>query len=61
MQLGTVALGTVVDGKTWRVKGLKGIRVVDSSTFPNMPTCHIMATVYAYAYHAAQLIKKQDR
>ncbi|PVH95099.1 GMC oxidoreductase [Periconia macrospinosa] len=43
--LGTVALGTVVEGETWRVKGLEGIRVVDSSTFPNMPTCHIMATV----------------
>lgn len=58
--MGTAALGTVVEGKTWRIKGLDGIRVVDSSTFPNMPTCHPMATVYAYAYHAAQLIKQQD-
>ncbi|KAL8727917.1 MAG: hypothetical protein Q9181_005530 [Wetmoreana brouardii] len=60
-QLGTVALGTVVEGKSWRVKGLDGIRVVDSSTFPTIPTCHLVATVYAYAYHAAQLIKEQDR
>ena len=59
--MGTIALGTVVNGKNWRVKGLDGIRVVDSSTFPTMPWCHPMATVYAYAYHAAQLIKRQDR
>ncbi|ERF73793.1 hypothetical protein EPUS_09287 [Endocarpon pusillum Z07020] len=59
--MGTVALGTVVEGKTWRIKGLDGIRVVDSSTFPYPPTCHPMATVYAYAQHAAQLIREQDR
>ncbi|KAM3067360.1 hypothetical protein ACMFMG_005284 [Clarireedia jacksonii] len=58
--VGTVALGTVLEGKTWRIKGLQGIRVVDSSTFPGLPTCHPTATVYAYAYHAAQLIKEQD-
>ena len=58
--MGTVALGKVVEGKTWRIKGLEGIRVVDSSTLPSIPTCHIMASVYAYAYHAAQLIKTQD-
>jgi len=58
--LGTVALGTVVEGKSWRIKGLDGIRVVDSSTMPTMPTCHIMASVYAYAHHAAQLIRQQD-
>lgn len=59
MQMGTVALGIVVEGKTWRVKGLDSIRVVDTSTFPNPPTCHPMATVYTYAYHAAQLIMGQ--
>ena len=58
--MGTVALGEVVEGKTWRIKGLEGIRVVDTSTFPYPPTCHPMATVYAYAHHAAQLIKTQD-
>ncbi|PQE06752.1 glucose-methanol-choline oxidoreductase protein [Rutstroemia sp. NJR-2017a BBW] len=58
--VGTVALGTVLEGKTFRVKGLKGLRVVDSSTFPGLTTCHPLATVYALAYHAAQLIKKQD-
>ena len=58
--MGTVSLGTVVEGKTFRIKGLDGIRVIDSSTFPYPPTCHPMATVYAYAYHAAQLIKGQD-
>ena len=60
-QVGTVALGTVVEGKSWRIKGLKGIRVVDSSTFPKITTFHPMATVYASAHHTAQLIKRQDR
>ena len=57
--IGTVALGKVVD-KNWRVKGLEGIRVVDSSTFPYSPTCHIQADVYAYAHRAARAIKKED-
>ena len=60
-QIVTVALGTVVKGKSWPIKCLEGIRVVDSSTFPKITTCHPMATVYAYAHHAAQLIKTQDR
>lgn len=59
--MGTVALGTVINGKTNRIKGLDNIRVVDSSVFPKMPTCHPMGTVYAYAYHVAQKIKNQDK
>jgi choline dehydrogenase len=55
--VGTVALGTVLD-KSFRVKGLKGIRVIDSSVFPFPPTCHPQADVYALAHSAAQRIKK---
>jgi choline dehydrogenase-like flavoprotein len=61
LQLGTVALGKVVQGKTFRIKGLQGIRVIDSSSIPTMPTSHLMAPTYAYAYYAAQKIKEQDR
>ncbi|KAL4912428.1 GMC oxidoreductase-domain-containing protein [Aspergillus aurantiobrunneus] len=59
--LGTVALGSVVEGGSWRVRGLQGLRVVDSSTIPSPPTCHPMAIIYAYAHHAAGLIRAQDR
>ncbi|KAF2201579.1 putative glucose-methanol-choline oxidoreductase [Delitschia confertaspora ATCC 74209] len=58
--LGTVAIGKVLD-KGWRVKGLKGLRVVDISTFPSPPTCHPQADVYALAHRAAQDIIKADR
>ena len=58
--LGAVALGKVLD-TSWRIKGLDGIRVVDSSTFPSPPTCHLQATVYAYAHHIAEVIKRDDK
>lgn len=57
--LGTVALGTVLDSN-WRIKGLKGIRVVDSSALPTPPTCHPQADVYAIAHRAAQDILAAD-
>lgn len=57
--LGSVALGKVLD-QNWRVKGLEGLRVVDSSTFPSPPTCHLQATVYAYVHHVAGVIRKED-
>ncbi|KAK5633973.1 hypothetical protein RRF57_009687 [Xylaria bambusicola] len=58
--MGTVALGTVVDAR-WRIKGLRGIRVVDSSTFPYMTTCHPQASVYAVAHRAARDIVRDDK
>lgn len=58
--LGTVALGTVLDSN-WRIKGLNGIRVVDSSALPSPPTCHIQADVYAMAHRAAKDIALADR
>lgn len=59
--LGTVALAKVLDGETWRIRGLSGIRVVDSSAFPSPPTCHIQASVYAVADSASNAIIEQDR
>lgn len=57
--VGTVALGTVLDSD-WRIKGLNGIRVVDSSAIPTLPTCPIQAVVYAFAHRAAQDIIEAD-
>ena len=57
--VGTCALGTVLDSN-WRIKGLKGIRVVDSSAIPTLPTCHPQADVYAIAHRAALDIIKAD-
>lgn len=57
--VGAVALGSVLDSD-WRVKGLKGIRVVDSSAMPTLPTCPIQAVVYAFAHRAAQDIIEAD-
>ena len=58
--LGTVALGTVL-GPDWRIKGLKGIRVVGSPAMPRPPTCAIQAHTYAIAHRAALDIVKADR
>ncbi|CAK3866747.1 Glucose-methanol-choline oxidoreductase [Lecanosticta acicola] len=57
--LGAVALGKVLD-EEWRVRGLQGLRVVDSSTFPTPPVAHLQAVVYAYAHHAAGVIRERD-
>lgn len=57
--MGTCAIGSVVDSR-WRIKGLKNIRIVDSSTIPYLPTCHTQASVYAVAHVAAQDILAHD-
>jgi choline dehydrogenase-like flavoprotein len=57
--VGTVAIGKALNSN-WRLKGLKGIRVVDSSTFPYPTTCHPQAVVYALANRAAKDILKAD-
>ena len=57
--VGTVAIGKALDSN-WRIKGLQGIRVVDSSTFPTPPSCHPQADVYALAHRAAKDIRKAD-
>ncbi|KAK1229723.1 hypothetical protein PQX77_007187 [Marasmius sp. AFHP31] len=41
-----------------RVKGAKGLRVVDASIFPFVPSAHTQAPVYIIAERAADLIKE---
>ncbi|KAG8169803.1 hypothetical protein KVR01_000548 [Diaporthe batatas] len=57
--VGTVALGTALDSN-WRIKGLDGIRVVDSSTFPFCTTCHPQSVLYALANRAGKDIIEAD-
>ncbi|RXW18207.1 hypothetical protein EST38_g7641 [Candolleomyces aberdarensis] len=40
-----------------KVKGLKGLRVVDASAIPYVPTAHTQAAVYVLAERASDLIK----
>lgn len=47
----------VVDERL-RVRGLKGLRVVDASIFPTLPTVNPMITVLTVAERAADLIKE---
>lgn len=58
--MGTVALGTVLDAN-FRVKGVQGLRVVDSSVFPNPPNAHPQADVYAVSHLAARQIIAADK
>lgn len=54
---GSVAMGAAVDTKL-QVKGVKGLRVVDASIFPNHVSGNIVSSVYATAEKAADLIKE---
>ncbi|KAI1249223.1 hypothetical protein MGN70_008834 [Eutypa lata] len=54
--VGTVSMGKVLDSE-FRVKGVDGLRVIDSSTMPVITTCHLQSSVYALAGTAAEIIK----
>ncbi|KAK0477901.1 alcohol oxidase [Armillaria novae-zelandiae] len=41
-----------------KMKGLKGVRIVDASVFPYVPAANTQAAVYAFAERAADLIKR---
>ncbi|KAF5350327.1 hypothetical protein D9758_012818 [Tetrapyrgos nigripes] len=43
-----------------RVRGVKGLRVVDASVLPIIPECHTQAAVYLIAERAASLIKEDN-
>jgi choline dehydrogenase-like flavoprotein len=56
--IGTCAMGAVVDGSL-KVKGVKGLRIVDASVFPNHISGNICSSVYAVAENAADIIKSE--
>ena len=53
----TCSMGTVVDAGL-RVKGVRGLRVVDASVMPAVPSGNINAAVIAVAEKAADLLKQ---
>jgi choline dehydrogenase len=55
----TCSMGSVVDEKL-RVKGIGGLRVVDASVMPSVPSGNINASVIAVAEKAADLIKAES-
>lgn len=54
---GSVSLGAVLDDRL-NVKGVRGLRVVDASVLPIIPRGNIIATVYAVAERAADIISE---
>jgi len=52
----TCRMGTVVDGEL-RVKGVSGLRVIDASVMPAVPSGNINASVLALAEKGADLIR----
>jgi choline dehydrogenase len=60
---GTCAMGTgtdsVVDSEL-RVYGIEGLRVIDASVFPTLPSCNTNAPVIALAERAADLIRGRN-
>jgi len=56
---GSAGMGEVVDDHL-RVKGTKGLRVIDASVFPGHVSGNIMSTTYAVAEKGADLIKEDD-
>ncbi|KAI5242566.1 alcohol oxidase [Aureobasidium subglaciale] len=56
-QCGTCSLGAVVDNRL-NVKGVRNLRIVDASIMPIIPRGNILATVYAVAERAADIISE---
>jgi choline dehydrogenase len=46
-----------VVGPDFRVKGVKGLRIVDASVFPFIPAAHATVPNYILAERAADIIK----
>ncbi len=62
--VGTCAMGrgdeAVVDPETLRVHGMQGLRVIDASIMPTIPSANTIAATYALAERAADLVKAED-
>jgi choline dehydrogenase len=54
----TCSMGTVVDDKL-RVKGVGGLRVIDASVMPSVPSGNINAAVIAMAEKGADLVRQE--
>jgi choline dehydrogenase len=54
--VGTCSMGKVVDPTTLRVYGIEGLRVVDASIMPTVPSANTVAATYCLAEKAADLI-----
>lgn len=57
--MGSAAMGKVVDTE-FNVKGVKQLRVVDSSVLPVIITGHLQVPIYAMAEQAAVIISGID-
>jgi choline dehydrogenase len=53
-------MGRVVDERL-RVKGIQGLRVIDASVMPAVPSGNINAAVIAIAEKGADLVKEDAR
>ncbi|KAF3055887.1 Pyranose dehydrogenase 3 [Daldinia childiae] len=58
--MGTAAMGSVIDTNL-RVKGIKNLRVVDTSVFPVAITGHLQVATFALAEQAAEIIYADRR
>lgn len=60
--VGTCALGesavAVVDSRL-RVRGIDGLRVIDASVMPSLPSNNTLATVYAIAERGAEMVRDE--
>jgi choline dehydrogenase len=56
----TCSIGAVVDANL-RVKGIDGLRVIDASVMPSVPSGNINAAVVAVAEKGADLVKQDNR
>jgi choline dehydrogenase-like flavoprotein len=55
-KMGPKEEGGVVDGEL-KVYGVRGLRIVDQSVFPQLPASHTMTTAYGVAERAADIIR----
>ncbi|MFF9505562.1 GMC oxidoreductase [Streptomyces sp. NPDC014724] len=48
--------GLLFVGPELRVHGIEGLRIIDASVFPSVPSAHTVATVYVVTEHAADVL-----